>query len=108
MSEDTTNPALSSNSREGDQKACPDKQCPVKGPQLLSAFPLNRHRPDGHHLYCKACCNRRVLEGRVRQRARRAARKKLEKAKRDRQVEAIGLSPVVGPARKRPDRDERV
>jgi hypothetical protein len=27
---------------------------------------------------------------------------------RDRQVEAIGISPLVGPARKRPDCDERV
>lgn len=93
---------------EGYQKVCPDKQCPVKRPQLLSAFPRNRHRPDGYHLYCKACCNRRVHEGRVNKRAWRAARKKRKQAKRDRQVEAIGLSPVVGPAPKRPDRDERV
>ena len=93
---------------EGYQKVCPDKQCPVKRPQMLSAFPRNRQRPDGRHLYCKACCNRRVHEGRLRLRARRAARKKLEKVKRDRQVEAIGISPLVGPARERPDRDERV
>ena len=108
MSEDTTSPALSGNSSEGDQKVCPDKQCPVKEPQSLSAFPRNRQRPDGHSLYCKACCNRRVHEGRANKRAWRAARKKREQVKRDRQVEAIGLSPLVGPARKRPDRDERV
>jgi hypothetical protein len=57
------------------QKMCGDSQCPVGAPQFLRAFPINRQRPDGRHLYCKVCSLRRVNENRQRQRARFAKTK---------------------------------
>lgn len=91
------------------EKPCPDKLCGANGEmQPLAAFPLNRRRSDGRHLYCKACSNRRVHEGRVRKRQRRAARKKIEQEKKDRQMEMIGVSPsAAGPPHKL-HRDDRV
>jgi hypothetical protein len=62
-------------------KTCIDQQCLQKGKeQLLSAFPVNRRIPDGRHRYCRACCVRRVHEGRARRREREAAQKKVSAA----------------------------
>lgn len=40
---------------------CGDKKCENAGKPLpLSEFPINRNRKNGHHLYCKSCCQRKV------------------------------------------------
>lgn len=90
------------------EKICGDSECPIKGPQSIAGnFSPNTQRRDGFNLYCRVCCNRRVTAGRVRARARKAERKRLE-------AERIAALPPEEQAqqehqqRAKPDRDARV
>lgn len=89
------------------EKLCGDSECLIKEPQSLAGnFSPNTRRRDGFNLYCRVCCCRRVTAGRVKQRARKAERKRLDEERMAREFPP--LLPAQREKRAKPDRDTRV